>query len=334
VTIGGGRTSIAVVAAAAVLTVAACGSSDHKRATKPASSTPTPLMDKQPVQEPAARHLTSPQVAAVLQRGQRLLDRAGTVGFGSDVDVGDVEVDTDGRVDFRKHRSDVSVSVLEPGGDGYEFRAVSRGDDVYGGYSEAFESPKCWYHFQIPRSTLNPRWRDHPALVLLRGARPRSGGSKSQLHLDVEVPLDAAVFSSFPRLADLYAGKLPADLMVPAVVDLHGVNDTSTADGELAGVRFEMADVLRVAKKHGIDLLSALSKGSGDEGEYRVVVSPIRNDADAKLARQISKVKVEMDYYSLGSPVPAPLPDPQQLIEGDPYSLDVPSTCGTSQNST
>lgn len=267
----------------------------------------------------------------MLQRGRRLLDRAGTVGFGSNVDVGDLEVDTDGRVDFREHRSDVSVSVLAPGGDGYEFRAVSRGDDVYGAYSEVFESPKCWYHFQIPRVSVDPRWRDHPALVLLREARPRSGGSKSQLHLDVEVPFDAALFSSFPRLGNLYEGKLPTDLRIPAFVDLHGVNDTSTQDGELAAVRFDMADVLRVANEHGIDLFSAVKKGSpGNESGDRVVVSPIRDDADTELTREISKAKVEMDYFSLGDPVPAPLPDAAQLIEGDPYSLTTPGTCRAS----
>jgi hypothetical protein len=328
-----GRTRVAAVAAASLILIAACGgSADHQSTKKHATGTPSRFLDKQPTQEPASRHLTPTQVTGVLDAGRRLLNDAGTVGFRSFTDIGGVEIENDGRVDFRTHKSDVSITVRPPGGGGYEFRTVSRGNDVYGGYSVVPDPPKCWYHFRVSPGSVSRRWRDHPAVVLLQDARPRSRGSRSQLHVEVEVPLDAVVFTAFPRLGNLYPGTLPADLMVPAVIEVHIANDTNWRKGELKGIHFKMADVLKVAKKHGIDLITPAIKGSGGgDSEYRAVVAPIKGDSAANLERQISKVKFDLAYDDLGNPVPAPLPDLNEVLDVDPYSLNVAGSCGASQ---
>lgn len=319
-----------LLASAALVLIAACGGSDAAAPAKPTPSVSPQPLDAQPSQEPSARVQTAEQVSAILDRALRALDAAGTVSFYGNQEIDGVQFDSDGRIDFERHVSDVSVRASADDGE-YEFRTISRGDDVYGGYSAAFEIPRCWYHFKLEPGMKSARWMDHPVFVLLQDMQARAGGSPSQVHVAVEIPLDAAVFTAVPRLGNLYPGIIPQDLMVPAEIEVAQSSDTNWRKGEIKLLHFRMRDVLKIAERHGIDLITpvAAADGESDDG-YRAVRHLARDNGPSHLRGILSKVQVELTYTNLGNPVPAPVPDEDQVIDVDPYTLDTPGSCETS----
>lgn len=270
---------------------------------------------------------TAQQVSGIISRGLQVLNAAGTVSFYADQKIDGVELFSDGRVDFRKHVSDVSLEVTSEDGR-YEFRTISRGRDVYGGFSDGAGVPRCWYHFNLEPGVQSSRWRDHPVVVLLQDMQARPGGSPSQVHVKVDVPLDAAVFTSLPRLATLHPGTIPEDLMVPAEIEIAQSNDTNWRKGEIKLLTFAMSDVLNVAERHGIDFITPGEAVDGDRGDgYRAVGHSSRNRDAGHLRSIIAKSKVELTYTGLGNPVPAPVPDEDEMVDVDPYRLDDPGSC-------